>query len=77
MPDQTSETDGGPAPASGITPTEADIGRIVLYRTWPEGDLERGVITGLDAAQVLVRFGDDEHSQAVPPTMLRWADAEP
>ena len=77
MPDQSSAAEGRPASTPGITPTEADIGRPVLYRTWPEGDLERGVITSFDAAQVLVRFGDDHRSKAVPSTMLRWADAEP
>jgi hypothetical protein len=62
-----------------IEPTEKDIGRKVVYTgdRSPGGELEEGVITGINAACVLVRYGQSAHSQATYREDLEWTNPEP
>ena len=49
-----------------IEPTEADIGRLVIYKKdWMEPDEhEQGVITSISECFIFVRYGSDTHSKA-------------
>lgn len=60
-----------------IEPTEADIGRKVVYtgNTYPGGKLEEGVITSFNPAptgSVFVRYGADVGSKATSREDLEW-----
>lgn len=55
-----------------IGPTEADLGRRVVYRTrW---NTEEGVVTSFNEKYVFVRYGDDHHSKATYPQHLFWTN---
>jgi hypothetical protein len=57
--------------AKGISPTEADIGRKVIYRReWC--DVEYGFITSFNNKFVFVRYGRGSTSQATDPADLDW-----
>ena len=57
-----------------IEPTEADIGRKVVYtgNRHPGGELEEGVITSFNSATVFVRYGSKVHSQGTNRLDLEW-----
>jgi hypothetical protein len=62
-----------------IEPTEADIGRTVLYTgnryllvEGTGGKLERGVITGFNHWTVFVRYGSDAQAKATNREDLEW-----
>jgi hypothetical protein len=61
-----------------IEPTDADIGRAVLYtgNRYPGGKVERGKITGLTALGVFVRYTGDRHAKSTLREDLEWDDAE-
>lgn len=56
----------------GINPTEADIGRKVIYRTAPMFEPEEGVITSFNDHYVFVRYGARQGSQATDRADLDW-----
>jgi hypothetical protein len=60
-----------------IEPTEADIGRAVLYtgNRYVGGKPERGVITGFNHWTVFVRYGDERYAKATNRADLEWANA--
>jgi hypothetical protein len=49
----------------------ADIGRGVVYHPTPTS-VEQGVITGVSAAYVFVRYDGDQHAKATAPDQLDW-----
>ena len=57
-----------------IEPTEADIGRKVVYtgNRYPGGELEEGVITSFNSRAVFVRYGADVGSKATSRQDLEW-----
>jgi hypothetical protein len=57
-----------------IEPTEADIGRAVLYtgNRYVGGKTERGVISGFNHWTVFVRYGADAHAMATSREDLEW-----
>jgi hypothetical protein len=60
-----------------IEPTDADIGRKVVYRAWNSwyrNDVkpEEGVITSFNAAYVFVRYGASTTSKATRRADLEW-----
>jgi hypothetical protein len=57
-----------------IEPTEADIGRTVLYtgNRFVGGKTERGVITGFNHWTVFVRYGADAQAMATSREDLEW-----
>jgi hypothetical protein len=57
-----------------IEPTEADIGRTVIYtgNRYVGGKPERGVITGLNHWTVFVRYGADAQAKATSREDLEW-----
>jgi hypothetical protein len=57
-----------------IEPTDADIGRTVLYtgNRFVGGKVERGVITGFNHWTVFVRYGSDAHAKATSREDLEW-----
>ena len=57
-----------------IEPTEADIGRKVVYtgNRYPGGKLEEGVITSFNGVNVFVRYGADYGSKGTSPADLEW-----
>jgi hypothetical protein len=57
-----------------IEPTDADIGRTVLYtgNRFVGGKTERGVITGFNHWTVFVRYGSDAHAKATNREDLEW-----
>jgi hypothetical protein len=59
-----------------IEPTEADIGRTVLYtgNRFVGGKTERGVITGFNHWTVFVRYGADAQAKATNREDLEWAN---
>lgn len=61
-----------------IRPTQADIGRRVVYRDW-SGRPEEGVITSIplthDPPAVFVRYGSDQHSKLTYSRHLEWTSA--
>jgi hypothetical protein len=61
-----------------IEPTEADIGRAVLYtgNRYVGGKTERGVITGFNHWTVFVRYGADAHAKATNREDLEWGEHE-
>jgi hypothetical protein len=60
--------------AEMIEPTEADIGRTVLYtgNRFVGGKTERGVISGFNHWTVFVRYGSDAHAKATSREDLEW-----
>lgn len=60
-----------------IEPTEADIGRAVVYtgNRYPDGKFEEGVITSFSTTAVFVRYRGDLHSKATSRQDLEWAHA--
>lgn len=55
-----------------INPTEADIGRVVLYQGGHPDDKVRGVITAVTEHAVFVRYGAKQHSEATTREDLTW-----
>jgi hypothetical protein len=55
-----------------IDPTEADIGRSVLYL-----HTERGIITSFNSSYVFVRYNGDLHSKATRREDLSWTSPRP
>jgi hypothetical protein len=57
-----------------IEPTEADIGRRVVYigNRHPGGKLEYGVITHITSVYVFVRYGNERSSKATRREDLEW-----
>jgi hypothetical protein len=57
-----------------IEPTEADIGRTVLYtgNRYVGGKVERGVISGFNHWTVFVRYGADTVAKATSREDLEW-----
>lgn len=57
-----------------IEPTEADIGRKVVYtgNRHPGGQLEYGVITQFTKHTVFVRYGDETHAKGTSRHDLEW-----
>ena len=53
--------------------TEADIGRLVIYRTAPNYDPEEGPITSFNKNWVFVRYGRGSTSAAMDPKDLDWS----
>lgn len=61
------------SPSKGIQPTEADIGRKVIYRSAPEFLPEEGVITSIGRiGNVFVRYGAGATSQSTDAGDLDW-----
>lgn len=60
------------APITGIDPTEADIGRQVIYHGHA-GERESGVITSYNDSVVFVRYGTGCTSAATDREQLAWA----
>lgn len=58
----------------GIEPTEADIGRGVIYRGGA-GEMEQGYITSFNDHCVFVRYGIGCTSQATSREDLEWLSA--
>jgi hypothetical protein len=56
----------------GISPTEADIGRKVIYHGHA-GEREEGTITSFNDRYVFVRYGTGSTSAATLPDQLEWA----
>jgi hypothetical protein len=61
-------------PAKGIEPSEADIGRGVIYRGFGP-DAEQGYITSFNDHNVFVRYGNSATSQATSRSDLDWLAA--
>ena len=58
-----------------IDPTDADIGRAVLYRDAGQAyDGERGVITSFNQHYVFVRYGAGDGAKATSRSDLEWAE---
>lgn len=57
---------------TGIEPTEADIGRNVIYHGHA-GEREAGYITSFNDSVVFVRYGMGSTSQATSRDQLTWA----
>lgn len=57
----------------GINVTDADIGRLVVYRTAPNFDPEQGIITSFNDKYVFVRYGNSIRGVATNPDDLDWA----
>lgn len=58
-----------------IEPTEADIGRKVVYRErgdFPGRKIEEGVITSINDHYVFVRYGSGTTSAATQRADLEW-----
>lgn len=64
-----------------IAPTQADVGRVVIYRpAWQRYRKlpgEEGIITSLNEAYVFVRYGEDTTSKATRRDDLEWAETAP
>jgi hypothetical protein len=58
-----------------IEPTEADIGRKVIYRDLlgVRGVIEEGVISSLNDSWVFVRYDDNPQAQATHRSHLEWS----
>lgn len=56
-----------------IEPTEADIGREVIYQGGHPDDKDDGVITSFNTVNVFVRYRSKNNSQATNPRDLSWA----
>lgn len=62
----------------GIYPTEADIGRKVVYRSAPDYKAEEGVITSIGRiGNVFVRYGSGSTSASTDCGDLDWAVRSP
>ena len=61
-----------------IEPTEADIGRAVIYtgNRYPGGKAERGVIVAFSDYGVFVRYGASHHAKSTMREDLEWDDAK-
>lgn len=59
-----------------IEPTEADIGRKVIYtgNRFPGGKPEYGVITHFTTHTVFVRYGGDRYAKGTNRLDLEWDD---
>jgi hypothetical protein len=57
---------------AGISPTEVDIGRKVIYRGHA-GEREEGAITSFNDHYVFVRYGTGSTSAATLRDQLEWA----
>lgn len=59
-------------------PTNADIGRAVIYtgNRYPGGKLEEGVITSFNSYCVFVRYGADKGSKGTSRKDLEWVAVE-
>lgn len=57
-----------------VEPTEADIGRGVIYtgNRYPGGKRESGVITSFNDYAVFVRYDGDRHSKGTSRADLEW-----
>lgn len=61
------------SPPKGIEPTEADIGRKVIYRSAPDYKPEEGVITSIGRVRnVFVRYGSGSTSASTSIEDLDW-----
>jgi hypothetical protein len=60
--------------AAGIDPTQADLGRGVVYRG-NAGEIEQGYITSFNEHYVFVRYGLGCTSQATLRDQLEWVSA--
>jgi hypothetical protein len=59
-----------------IEPTEADIGRNVIYTArHPKAVPEQGTITSFNPTAVFVRYRGDTNSKATARADLQYADA--
>jgi hypothetical protein len=60
-----------------IKPTQADIGRKVIYtgNRYPDGKPEEGVITSYNTVAVFVRYGSDTGSKGTSRADLEWLPA--
>lgn len=57
----------------GINPTEADVGRAVVYRAAPNYDAEQGIITSIGRiGNVFVRYGLGSTSASTDCNDLDW-----
>jgi len=57
-----------------IDPTDADLGRSVVYQAGhPGAELEDGIITSFNDTAVFVRYRGDLHSKGTSREDLRWA----
>lgn len=57
----------------GIAPTDADVGRKVVYRTAPNFEPEEGVITSIGRiGNTFVRYGASQTSQSTDNRDLDW-----
>ena len=56
-----------------IDPTDADIGRVVIYHDRMRGLVERGVITAFNKAYVFVRYSGERNAKATVRQDLAWA----
>jgi hypothetical protein len=58
-----------------IEPTEADIGRAVVYtgNRYPGGKLEEGVITSFNDSAVFVLYRGDLRAKATSHEDLEWS----
>jgi len=61
----------------GINPTDADIGRKVVYRSAPDYKAEEGVITSFNERVVFVRYGAGVTSAATERRDLDWTVRSP
>lgn len=60
-------------PPKGINPTEADVGRAVVYRSAPDFRPEQGTITSIGrAGNVFVRYGLGSTSASTRVEDLDW-----
>lgn len=60
---------------NGISVTERDIGRAVVYRSAPNYKPEQGTITSFNDKYVFVRYGLGNTSAATDPSDLDWISA--
>lgn len=61
------------SPPKGISPTDADIGRKVIYRAAPGYEPEEGVISSIGRiGNVFVRYGSQAGSQSTDERDLDW-----
>lgn len=60
-----------------IEPTEADIGREVIYQGGHPDDRESGVISSFNDKFVFVRYRARQHGEATSREHLTWAHPKP
>lgn len=59
-----------------INPTNLDINRSVIYKTWNNQTTEEGVITSFNHFYIFVRYGSDKQSKATKRENLQWVRGE-